>query len=110
MAFALGMNPFAATCTGLPQPGTTVASGSTYLTLTFQRNTTATDLTYTVQATTDLTSNGAWFSIATFSNGAWSPSWNVTETGSGPLINVQVRDTVPINPTSRFLRLQVTHY
>ena len=109
MAFALGMNPFNATCTGLPLLGATVASGSTYLTLTFQRNTTATDLTYTVEATTNLRSSGSWSPIATFSNGAWSPSWNVTETGSGPLINVQVQDTIPINPASRFLRLHVTH-
>ena len=110
MAYALNVNPFTAAATNLPVLGTTMVSGSNYLTLSFTRNSLATDLTYTVQASGILTNPNAWTPIDTFSGGAWSPAGNVTETGSAPAINVQVRDSQPIlSATSRFLRLEVTH-
>jgi hypothetical protein len=106
-AYALGVNPATATAAALPQLGKATVSGTAYLTLNFTRNTAATDVTYTVEASFDL---ATWTSVAKFSGGAWSPAANVVETGSQPALNVQVSDIAPIGSGGcRFLRLRVCH-
>ncbi len=86
------------------------SSGSKYLTLNFTRNTAATDITLVVQGNASLNS-ADWSTVATYSGGAWSPAANVTESGTGPTVNVQVRDSVPEGGLnlSRFLRLLFLH-
>jgi hypothetical protein len=97
MKYALGLNPFVTYNPGNPNlPVVRVQdfSGTKYLTLTFTG--VATDVTYTVQASSDLT--GAWSNVYTY-NGVPAPG------------TVVVQDTQPIpttNPTKRFMRLQVS--
>ena len=90
----------------LPAAGT--AAGK--LTLTFPRNTAATDVTLTVQGSDDLTT---WTDLARSSAGAPMVALvagvNATETGAGALRTVEVRDLLflindPAHPR-RFLRL-----
>lgn len=110
MSYALGMNPYTATVSGLPYSGKTTVSGTNYLSLSFTRNSLATDVTYAVEGSGSLSGSNNWTPVSTFSSGAWSPSANVTETGSGSAINVQVNDVQPMSSTNRrFLRLKVTH-
>jgi hypothetical protein len=103
MAYALGANPYTATVALLPTNGTASSSGSKYLTLNFTRNMAATDITYTVQGSSDLST---WNTISSYSGGSWTPSANVTDNAG--VVAVQV--TMPMNlAPRRFLRLQVTH-
>lgn len=107
MAYALGLNPLSATADQLPVLEIVQTSGTNYLALSFTRNTTAVDIVYTVEASSDLTH---WSSVSTWSAGAWSPSDLVTETGAGPSVNVTVQDSTPVSGSSmRFLRLKITH-
>jgi len=105
ITYGLGMNPNTATVCALPVCVSTSVSGTNYLALSFTPNPAATDITYTVQGSPDL-SGSNWSTISTFSNGAWVPSSNVTgSSGAATVI-----DTVPIGSVpSRFLRLQITH-
>jgi hypothetical protein len=83
--------------------------------LQFNRNTSATDLTYTAQVTPAL--DGDWSNLMTyFANGGWitnTPGSTVTESGtpgSAPDQHTQVTITDPTDTTSatnRFFRLQV---
>jgi len=108
LCYALGLNPFTATASALPQPGP--ATTGNYLTLIFRRNSLAIDLKYEVQASSDLGISGGWQTVSTFNGSSWSPSTYVTETGTSPNINVTVRDTQPSgSSTHRFMRLKVTH-
>jgi autotransporter-associated beta strand protein len=110
LAYALGLNPFTVQVTKLPALALEESGGSEYLTLQFERNTAATDITYIVEGTGSLGLSSTWTTISTFSNGAWQPAGNVTETGSAPEVNVEVSDTVPIlSSPARFIRLEVTH-
>jgi hypothetical protein len=103
MAYALGANPYTATVGLLPTGGVTSVSGSKYLTLNFTRNTAATDITYTVQGSSDLST---WNTINTYSGASWTPSANVADNAGV----VTVKDTMPTNSNlRRFMRLQVTH-
>jgi hypothetical protein len=103
MAYALGANPYTATVDLLPISGTASVSRKKYLTLNFTRNTAATDITYTVQGSSDLST---WGTISTYSGGSWTPSSNVTDNAGV----VSVKDTAGMNSTPRcFMRLQVTH-
>jgi hypothetical protein len=103
MAYALGANPYTATVGVLPTSGTASVSGSKYLTLNFARNTAATDITYTVQGSSDLST---WNTISSYSGGSWTPSANVADNAGA----VTVQDTMPMNlAPRRFMRLQVTH-
>ena len=82
------------------------------LTLTFPRNTAATDVTLTVQASDDLST---WTNLASSTGGsamaALVAGVNVAESGSGALRTVEVRDLFltsdPAHPR-RFLRLHAT--
>ena len=106
MAYALGLDPYTATVSSLPTVDCISVSGTDYLTLSFDRNAAATDISYIVQGTSNLADPNGWGSVRTWSGGSWSPSGNVLETGSAPLFHVNVQDTTPAVPR-RFLRLQI---
>ena len=93
---ALGLNPNQASSVGLPVGD---ISGE-YLTLSFNREKDATDITYRVEATGDLSSS-------------WAEIWNSTSEPYGGGGNaselVTVQDTVPVSTAPRrFIRLKVT--
>ena len=93
---ALGLNPNQASSVGLPVGD---ISGE-YLTLSFNREKDATDITYRVEATGDLSSS-------------WAEIWNSTSEPYGGGGNaselVTVQDTVPVSTAPRrFMRLKVT--
>jgi len=103
IAYALGANPYTAALGLLPTSGTASVSGTKYLTLNFKRNTAATDITYTVQGSSDLIN---WSTISSYGGGVWTPSANVTDAAGV----VSVQDTMPMNSSpKRLMRLQVTH-
>jgi hypothetical protein len=92
--YATGTSPVAA----LGTPGYSVSRSGDLLSLTYTRIADPA-LTYTVQATSDLT--GVWTTVAVAGN----PS-----TGSANVAgSVTITDTVPITSGKRFLRLQVTY-
>jgi hypothetical protein len=95
LKYAMGLPAQApAPPSALPLLGETISSCSTYLTLTFTQQSTLTDITYTVQASTDLVN---WTSgPVRIDNGATSTA--------------VYRDSVPISPAypCRFLRLLIT--
>jgi fibronectin-binding autotransporter adhesin len=92
--YATGTSPVAA----LGTPGYSVSRSGDLLSLTYTRIADPA-LTYTVQATSDLT--GVWSTVAVAGN----PS-----TGSANVAgSVTITDTVPITSGKRFLRLQVTY-
>ncbi len=89
-AFALPARGFVASPITL---GSATSAGATYLTLTFPRRTTAADLTYTLESSTDLTT---WTVVPGCTYSA----------GSGP---ITAQDAVAMgNAPRRFLRLRVT--
>jgi hypothetical protein len=109
MEYALLQNPTLASVTGLPAVIIKNYSGTKYLSMTFIRSSVATDLTYTVQGSSDLMT---WSDLASSIDGAaTSGPGFIIETGPAPLFSVEVRDTVPIDGTpglKRFLRLKVS--
>lgn len=110
MAYALGIDPFSASTMDLPQFGQTPVSGNDTMIFEFMRNTLATDLTYIVEVSNNLNPIDGWTPLCTFSLGAWSPSGSVTESGSGPVIQVRVQDSQPMKDSpARFIRLRATH-
>ena len=109
MEYALTLDPTFANPSGLPAATIKNYSGTNYLSMTFTRSSVATDLTYTVQGSSDLIN---WSNLASSVGGAATTGAGfVSETGAAPLITVEVRDTVPITGApgqKRFMRLQVT--
>ncbi len=105
--YAFGLNPASASTAGLPIAGRKNYAGTDYLSLTFTRSAFATDLTYLVEASSDLE---AWTEIARSAGGAATtgPGF-VSESGSGSAISVEVRDTVPMSGTAaRFMRVKIS--
>lgn len=103
MEYALGGDPNLVSSNGLPA----ASMISSHLQLSFTRLE-PTDVTYEVQASTDLT---AWSAITTFlANGnAWTGSATVNESGTGATRSVTVQDTVITGSgVKRFLRVRVT--
>ncbi len=108
--YALGSDPLAA----LPSAGPQVEITDGKLTITFTRNTAATDVTLSVVAADN--PEGPWTEIArSVDGGAFTDNINgtptgavVSEIGAGAVISVQVSDVNPVsaNP-KRFLRLEV---
>jgi hypothetical protein len=85
----------------LPQVQTT----STHLTFSFQRNLSATDLTYTVEGSPDLVT---WTNVAVKIGAcAWSTFDGATVSDNGG--SVLVTDGAPITAGQRFLRLRTSH-
>ena len=96
LEYALGLDPNQSSASGAPLCSTSGA----YLTLTFNRQKIATDITYGVKATGDLGSS--WTQI-------WSSSSVPYGGGSNPSQQVTVQDTVPVSESpKRFMRLKVT--
>jgi hypothetical protein len=94
--YALGLNPNQASGSGLPVGG--IHGG--YLTLTFNRQKSATDIAYQVEAVGNL--NSSWVEI-------WNSSNEPYGGGSNPSQQVTVQDTVPVsNAPKRIMRLKVT--
>jgi hypothetical protein len=96
LEYALGMNQNVASSSGLPVSG--ILGG--YLTLSFNRQKAATDITYQVEAVGNL--NSSWVEI-------WN-SFNLPYGGGeNPSDLVTVQDTVPVSDApKRFMRLKVT--
>ena len=111
MAYALGLDPFTASASDLPVSAIKNYSGSDYLSFTFNRDPTATDLTYTVEVNSSLNNPDGWTALATSVNGAdTSGPGLVSETDGDPIVSVEVRDTQPVGSANRrFIRLNVTH-
>jgi Metallo-peptidase family M12 len=108
MEYALGLSPINASQAGLPVVIIKDYSGTKYLSMTFTRSSVATDLTYTVQGSSDLVT---WSDLATSVHGAATTGVGfVGETGAAPTFTVEVRDTVPVGAPNqqRALRLRVT--
>ena len=110
MAYGLLMNPFTASAGGLPTASLAPFSGTGYLSLQFLRNAADRTLTYSVEATNDLTHPDGWAPLATFNGVVWSGSGNVYESGTGQVIQVQVKDSQPVGVSpKRFFHLKVSH-
>ncbi|MFL6514347.1 MAG: reprolysin-like metallopeptidase [Chthoniobacterales bacterium] len=107
--YALGLNPTTASVSGLPVVSIKKYGGHNYLSMIFQRSSSATDLTYTVQGSSDLVT---WTDLASsVGGGQTSGAGFVSETGTAPNLTVEVRDTVSTdNPPNgiRFLRLKIS--
>ncbi|HWD91911.1 MAG TPA: Calx-beta domain-containing protein [Verrucomicrobiae bacterium] len=109
LEFAFGSDPNSPNAT----PPLAGAIASNLFQLQFSRNTSATDLTYSVQATPVL--NGPWSNVMTYLSGGWTtntPGATVTESapsGSAPDQSVQVTITDPteVTSTNRFFQLKV---
>lgn len=87
----------------LARLGGMVSGGA--LTLVFNRNTNATDVTIVVEASSSLANNAVWTGITTNTAGSWNPPLAV-ETGSGSPVQVSVTD--PVGGNQRTMRLRVT--
>ena len=106
LEYALGLDPTVANVAGLPLVTLKDYSGTQYLSLTLVRSSVATDITYIVQGSSDLTN---WTNLATSTAGAaMAGPGLVGETGSAPLFTDEVRDTVSFGAGPRFLQLKVT--
>ncbi len=98
MKYALALEPMAPGSDKLP----TAAPQDGHLTLTYRKNKTANDVTYTVQASDSLTGN------------SWSPATTVISQtdptpGGGTYWLVTVQDPVPLTDSPiRFMRLRVS--
>ncbi|MEI6605507.1 MAG: cadherin-like beta sandwich domain-containing protein, partial [Verrucomicrobiota bacterium] len=98
MKYAMALNPMVSATGNLP----TTSPQAGYLTLTYRQSKTATDVTYTVQASDTLGDN------------SWTPATTVLSQtdptpGGGSYWLVTVRDNVPSDAShpQRFMRLQV---
>ena len=100
LKYALGLDPTVPAVGGLPV--TTVASG--HLKMQFQRNIAATDLTFVVEAGSDLST---WSTIATLPAGAtsWTAS-GATVTDNNGMATI-TDSTATASVSKRFLRLRV---
>ena len=104
--YALGSNPSVPGVAALPAVTINDYGGTEYLVITFNRSSVATDLTYTVEATSDFVT---WTHLASSTGGAaMNGPGLVGETGSAPTFNAEVRDTVPVFEIARFIRLRVS--
>lgn len=107
--YGLGLNPTVAGVSGLPVVSIQKYGNSNYVSMTFSRSTAATDLTYTVQASSDLVT---WTDLASSVGGgpASGPGF-VQETGLPPNVSVEVHDTVAFESAPggrRFIRLKIS--
>ena len=108
LKYALGMDANATAQTGLPLIGTSVGNR---LTLSFQRDPSLTDISYTVEATSELV--GTWTPIARSVAGATTSNldngaFSITETGTLlKAVTVEDNTLLSTNP-KRFLRLKIS--
>jgi putative Ig domain-containing protein len=101
LKYALNLNPFIVGESGLPVASIATTGSGNYLTLTYTRVLSATDITYTVQVSTDLQN---WNSGPGFTD---PPVATGTSNGVTQLYNVQAAQPEGTEP-EQFIRLQVT--
>ena len=101
MKYALHLNPFVNGVNGLPVQSITTISGTNYLTLTYTKVIAATDLTYTVQVSTDLQT---WNSGPTYTG-----VLNTVTDSNGITQSITVQSLIPLSGSRQFIRLQVSH-
>ena len=110
LEYAFALDPLVASNKGVPAASLTATAGTNFLTLTFQRPASATDLTYRVLVSNNLY---AWDNGCTFSG------TNITVTTNAALISramtnavetVVVRDGWPVTgAAARYMKIQITH-
>jgi hypothetical protein len=94
--YALGTNPSLASSVARPVVDTETVSGTTYFTLTYDKETTRTDITYSVQVSTDLSAGPA----------GWT---DVADSLTGSTGSIEHRKaSVPLDGPKKFLRLKIT--
>jgi hypothetical protein len=91
--YGLGLNPLGFDAAGLPLVGVETAGSLHYLTLTFQKNTTLTDIAYQVESSSDFL-------------GSWQPVSDVLIGRSGEIETRRAK--VLIDGASKALRLRIT--
>jgi len=110
LEYAHGLDPLVASTTGLPAGDLTNIGGTNFLTLTFQRPTSVTDLTYTVLVASNLY---AWDTGCTFIGTNITSTTNtalVSRSMTNALESVVVRDAWPVSAAvARFMRIRVSH-
>ena len=103
--YGFTLDPLIPSVSGIP---TVRVNAGGYLEIQFTRNAANTDLTYTVQASSDLV---AWSPIASSTAGAatvGSGAHSVAESGGGAIKTVTVEDSQPRSAASvRFLRVKL---
>ena len=101
LKYAFGLDPKSDGVAGLPQVSTTRVGGQNYLTLTYTKVISATDITYTAEVSPDLT---AWTSGANA-----TVAVSTTNNADGQTQTVVVRDaTATGTAAKRFIHLKVT--
>jgi len=96
LEYALGLNPNVAAVSGLPAVGQT----NGFLTLTYTRVNSATDISYLPEVSGDLVN---W-------NGGPGFVSQTVPASNSILQTIQARDLVPMGgATNRFIRLHITH-
>lgn len=109
MEYALGAEPLIAGLAPLPVRGTVLVGADRYLTLTISRPVEASDITYTIQATS---SPAQWTDGCTYGPagdvGVTPATTQVSRTVNGPLETIVVRDNTPLGiEPHRALRLRI---
>jgi len=105
LKYATGLNPTTAVASALRNFG----RSNGWFTITFNRNTAASDINYYVEATSSLLPTNGWSCILSNLNATgWLGPASYTESApTNGLTQVRVLDILP-NATNRFLRLRVT--
>jgi hypothetical protein len=108
LEYALNLSPQLSSLAGLPVIEKKAFGVDDYLSIRFTRLTTATDLTYAVQSSSDLSS---WTNVASSVGGAVTTGGGfIGETGAPPALTVEVRDTTAFHAVAaprRYMRLLV---
>lgn len=95
LEYAFGTNPQSAVSRTLPTTSTTNSSNQNYLTLTVAKNISATDLTYTIEVSSDLIQ--------------WDSGPDYTTVITNTSSSLIVRDNIPMTSNARrFIRLKVS--
>jgi sugar lactone lactonase YvrE len=108
--YALGLDPNVKSREGLPQGAIGLLDGTNFLTLTFNRPTNTSDITYQVLVGGDLNNwlNGSLYS-ATNTIPSNTNTTEVSRSTNGTVEVIVVRDNIPASSaTNRFMRLNIT--
>jgi hypothetical protein len=110
LEYAFGLDPLSVSTNDLPAGSLALADGTNFLTLSFQRQPAATDVTCTVLVSEDMQ---AWITGCTCSGTNVTMTTNATlvsRTCANQLETIVVRDTTPVpSAAARFMKVQVTH-
>jgi hypothetical protein len=102
MKYALNLNPFMESVSGLPAESILTTGSGNFVALTYTQVINATDVAYTVQLSTDMVN---WNS-----GPAWTGTTSAVTNADGVTQTVTVQSIIPITPANpkQFIRLQVT--